>query len=52
MLQSEESRLNTLSDAIRELYKIDGYLAAHATTMEEFEMASKQDRLKTLKGNL
>ncbi len=49
-MQSEEMRIDMLMDAVKELNKIDSQLITHAVSMEDFEVASKQDRAKALNG--
>ena len=51
VLGSEMNRLNLFVDALKDIKRFDNQLSRHVTEMEEFELASKQDRLKVLSGS-
>jgi hypothetical protein len=50
-LSAEVARLTIVADTFRDLQKLDGQLVRHVREMEDFEAASKQDRMKLLSGN-
>lgn len=51
LLLSEANRMDKYLECMREMQKYDSQLVKHIHEMEEFENASKQDRMKVLSGN-
>jgi hypothetical protein len=50
-LGAELARLTAVADTFRDLQRLDTQLVRHVREMEDFEAASKQDRMKLLSGN-